>query len=144
MEIVKKCQRSFLELTIYYMRYIQNFSKIIILLTSLTKNVKKFAWDAKCEESFQTLKKCLTISPLLILPHRVDRFVICTDASNLGYRAILIWQGKVIAYASKQLKVHEKNYPAHTLKLGTIVFSFKVRRHYLYRAQFEIFTIIKV
>ena len=74
--------RSFLGLAGYYRRFIQNFSTIAIPLTSLTKKDHKFTWDDKCEESFQTLKTCLTTAPILTLPHGVDGFVIYTDASN--------------------------------------------------------------
>ena len=87
-------------------------------MTSLTKKDHKFTWDDKCEESFQILKTCLTSAPILTLPHGVDGFVIYIDASNEGYGAVLMQNAKVIAYASRQLKVHEKNYPTHDLELG--------------------------
>ena len=132
--------RSFLGLAGYYRRFIQNFSTIAIPLTSLTKKDKKFIWDEKCENSFQTLKKCLTTTPVLTLPQGIEGFVIYTDASNQGNGAVLMQHGKVIAYASRQLKVHEKNYPTHDLELGAVVFALKVWRHYLYGAQFEVFT----
>ena len=112
---------SFLGLAGYYRRFIQNFSTIAIPLTSLTKKDKKFIWDEKCESSFQTLKNCLTTAPILTLPQGIEGFVIYTDAS-------------------RQLKVHEKNYPTHDLELGAVVFALKVWRHYLYGAQFEVFT----
>ena len=132
--------RCFLGLAGYYRRFIQNFSTIAIPLTSLTKKDKKFIWDEKCENSFQTLKNCLTTAPILTLPQGIKGFVIYTDASNQGYGAVLMQHGKVIAYASRQLKVHEKNYPTHDLELGAVVFALKVWRHYLYGAQFEVFT----
>ena len=72
------------------------------------------------------MKTCLNLAPILTLPHGVDGFVIYTDASNQGYRAVLMQNAKVIAYASRQLKVHEKNYPAHDLEFGAIVFALKV------------------
>ena len=126
--------RSFLGLAGYYRRFIQNFSTIAIPLTSLTKKDKKFIWDEKCEVSFQTLKNCLTTAPVLTLPQGIKGFVIYTDASNQGYGAVLMQHGKVIAYASRQLKVHERNYPTHDLELGAVVFALKVWRHYLYGA----------
>ena len=70
----------------------------------------------------------------------MDGFVIYTDALDQGYGAVLMQNAKVIAYASRQLKVHEKNYPTHNLELGAVVFALKVWRHYLYRATFEVFT----
>ena len=117
--------RSFLGLAGYYRRFIQNFSTIAIPLTSLTKKDHKFTSDDKCEESFQILKTCLTSAPILTLPHGVDGFVIYTDVSNQGYGAVLMQNAKVIAYASRQLKVHEKNYPTHDLELGAVVFCIK-------------------
>ena len=74
------------------------------------------------------------------MPHGKDGFVIYTDASNQGYRAVLKQNAKVIVYSSRQLKVHEKNYPTHDLELGAVVFALKVWRHYLYGATFEVFT----
>ena len=82
----------------------------------------------------------MTTAPILTLPQGIEGFVIYTDASNQGYGAVLMQHGKVIAYASRQLKVHEKNYPTHDLELGAVVFALKVWRHYLYGAQFEVFT----
>lgn len=134
--------RSFFRLANYYKRFIQNFSTIIILLTSLTKKGKKFTWDTKCVESFQTLKKCLATTPILTLPKGVDDFVIYTDASNLGYEAVLM-QRKVIAYSLRQLKEHEKNYHTHDLELGVVAFALKVWRHYLYGSIFDVLTYYK-
>lgn len=117
---------SFLGLMGYYKRFIQNLSTIATQLTSLTKKEKKFLWNAKCEDSFQTLTNCMTTIPILTLPQRVEGFVIYTNASNQDYGALLMEQRKVIAYTSKQLIVHEKNYPTHDLKLEVVVFVLKV------------------
>lgn len=110
----------------YYKRFIQNFSTIATQLTSLTKKEKNFLWNAKCEDNFQTLKNCMTTIPILTLPQRVEGFVIYTNASNQDYGALLMEQRKVIAYTSRQLIVHEKNYPTHDLKLEVVVFALKV------------------
>ena len=85
------------------------------------------------------MKTCLTSALVLTLSHGVDGFVIYTDASNQGYGAVLMKNAKVIAYASRQLKVHEKNYLTHDLELGVVVFALKMWRHYLYGATFEVF-----
>ena len=74
---------------------------------------------------FQILKTCLTSAPVLT-PQGIDGFVIYTDTLNQGYGAVLMQNAKVIAYASRQLKVHEKNYPTHDLELGAVVFALKV------------------
>ena len=75
------------------------------------------------------MKTCLTSVPVLTLPQGVDGFVIYTDASNQGYGAVLMQNVKVIVYTSRQLKVHEKNYPTQDLELGAVVFTLKVWRH---------------
>lgn len=92
----------------------------------MAKKDKKFTWDVKCEESFQTLKKCLTTTHIPTLSQGANGFVIYTDASNLEYRAVLMHQVKVITYASRQLKVHENNYPTNDLELGVVAFALKV------------------
>ena len=67
-------------------------------------------------------------------------FVVYTDASLLGLGGVLMQMQRVIAYASRQLRVHEQNYPTHDLELAAVVFALKVWRHYLYGVQFELFT----
>ncbi|KAJ0927710.1 putative nucleotidyltransferase, Ribonuclease H [Helianthus annuus] len=79
-------------------------------------------------------------APVLALPDRNDDFVVYCDASNLGLRCVLMQRDKVIAYASRQLKVHEKNYTTHDLKLGAVVFALKIWRHYLYGTKCTVFT----
>ncbi|XP_073153193.1 uncharacterized protein [Henckelia pumila] len=86
----------------------------------------------ECEKSFLVLKKKLMTAPVLAIPEGTGRFVIYTDASKSGLGAVLMQDGKVIAYASRQLKIHEKNYPTHDLELAAVVFALKLWRHYLY------------
>ena len=100
----------------------------------------KFAWTSDCEQSFQELKKCLTLAPLLILPNSVDMFTLYTDASRIGIGGVLMQNGKVVAYSSRQLKEHEKNYPTHDLELAGVVHALKVWRHYLYGVKFKVYT----
>ncbi|GKA74985.1 putative reverse transcriptase domain-containing protein [Tanacetum coccineum] len=92
----------------------------------------EYEWGKKEEEAFQTLKNNLCDAPILSLPNRVEDFVVYCDALNQGLGYVLIKRGKVIAYASRQLKIHEKNYTTHDLELGAIVFALKMWRHYLY------------
>ncbi|GJW01486.1 putative reverse transcriptase domain-containing protein [Tanacetum coccineum] len=89
----------------YYHRFIENFSKIAKSLTILTQKS---------------------------LPDRLKDFVVYCDASRIGLGCVLMQRGKVIFYASRQLKIHEKNYTTHDLELGAVVFAFKIWRHYLY------------
>ena len=132
--------RSFLGLAGYYRKFIQDFSRIASPMTRLLKKGVKFDWDAKCEESFQILKEKLTTSPVLTLPSEHGGFEVYADASGTGLGCVLMQHGKVIAYASRQLKNHEKNYPTHDLELAAVVFALKIWRHYLYGEQFEVFS----
>ncbi|GJR16555.1 reverse transcriptase domain-containing protein [Tanacetum coccineum] len=93
---------------------------------------QKYEWGEKQEEAFQILKDNLCNAPILSLPDRVEDFVVYCDASNQGLGCVLMQRDKVIAYASRQLKIHEKNYTTHDLELGAVVFALKIWRHYLY------------
>ncbi|GKA06402.1 putative nucleotidyltransferase, ribonuclease H [Tanacetum coccineum] len=124
--------RSFLGLAGYYRRFIENFSKIAKPLTVLTQKSKTYDWGEKQENAFQTLKDKLCNAPVLALPDGLKDFVVYCDASGLGLGCVLMQRGKVIAYAARQLKIHEKNYTTHDLELGTVVFALKIWRHYLY------------
>ncbi|GJZ49532.1 putative reverse transcriptase domain-containing protein [Tanacetum coccineum] len=124
--------RSFLGLASYYQRFITNFSKIAKPLTLLTQKNKKYEWGVEQEEAFHTLKSNLCDALILSLPDGVEDFVVYYDASNQGLGCVLMQGGKVIAYASRQLKIHEKNYTTHDLELGAVVFALKTWRHYLY------------
>ncbi|KAF5789771.1 putative nucleotidyltransferase, Ribonuclease H [Helianthus annuus] len=132
--------RSFLGLAGYYRRFIEGFSKIAVPLTSLTHKDKPFVWGTAQETAFQTLKHMLCHAPILTLPDGSDDFVVYCDASNLGLGCVLMQRDKVIAYASRQLKIHEKNYITHDLELGAVVFALKIWRHYLYGTKCTIFT----
>ncbi|GJT26689.1 putative reverse transcriptase domain-containing protein, partial [Tanacetum coccineum] len=111
--------QSFLGLVGYYQCFIANFSKIAKPLTSLTQKNQKYKWDAEQEDAFQTLKENLCNTSILPLPDGPNDFMVYYDASNQGFGCVLMQRGKVIAYASRQLKIHEKNYNGHDLELGT-------------------------
>ncbi|XP_027174488.1 uncharacterized protein LOC113774122 [Coffea eugenioides] len=117
--------RSFLGLAGYYCRFIKDFSKLAGPLTDLTKKHGQFFWSSKCEASFQELKKRLTSAPVLALPNGKDRFTVYTDVSREGLGCVLIQNGSVIAYVSRKLKSHERNYPTHDLELAAVVFALK-------------------
>jgi hypothetical protein len=85
-----------------------------------------------CEESFQELKRRLVTEPVLTLPMESVGYVVYIDASKKGLGCVLMQQGRVVAYASRQLKEHEKNYPTHDLELAAVVYALKIWRHYLY------------
>ena len=86
------------------------------------------------------MKTRLTSAPVLTFPDGVDGFVVYCDASRVGLGCVLMQKGKVIAYASRQLKPHEKNYPTHDLELAAVVFTLKIWRHYLYGVHVDVFT----
>ncbi|GJW20207.1 putative reverse transcriptase domain-containing protein [Tanacetum coccineum] len=100
----------------------------------------KFDWGEKEENAFQLIKQKLCSAPILALPEGSEDFVVYCDASHKGLGAVLMQREKVIAYASRQLKVHEKNYTTHDLELGSVVFALKIWRHYLYGTRCTVFT----
>ncbi|GJW56139.1 reverse transcriptase domain-containing protein [Tanacetum coccineum] len=132
--------RSFLGLAGYYRRFIENFSKIAKPLTLLTQKNKTYVWGDEQDEAFRILKEKLCNAPVLALPDGPDDFVVYCDASKQGFGCVLMQKGKVIAYASRQLKTHEKNYTTHDLELGAVVFALKIWRHYLYGTKSVIYT----
>ncbi|GJU14114.1 putative reverse transcriptase domain-containing protein [Tanacetum coccineum] len=118
--------RSFLGLVGYYRRFIENFSKIAKSLNILTQKCKTFDWGEEQELAFQTLKDKLCNAPVLTLPDGPEDFMVYCDASEIGLGCVLMQRGKVIAYASRQLKIYEKNYTTHDLELGAVVFALKI------------------
>ncbi|KAJ8748359.1 hypothetical protein K2173_002996 [Erythroxylum novogranatense] len=102
--------RSFLGLAGYYRQFVKGFSVIASPLTKLLRKGVKYEWSDRCQSSFDQLKNMLTE------------------------------EGKVVAYASRQLKTHEQNYPTHDLELAAVVFALKIWRHYLYGERCRIFT----
>ncbi|WMV46650.1 hypothetical protein MTR67_040035 [Solanum verrucosum] len=107
--------RSFLGLVGYYRRFVKGFSSIAYPMTALTQKKAKFIWSEAC-------------------------FVVYCDASRIGLGCVLMQNRKVIAYASRQLKIHEMNYPTHDLELEAFVFALKIWRHYLYGVHVDVFT----
>ena len=132
--------RSFLGLAGYYRRFVEGFSSITAPLTKLTQKAAKFQWTDACERSFQELKNRLTSAPVLTLPEGSEGFVIYCDASGVGLGCVLMQHGKVVAYASRQLRKHEKNYPTHDWELASVIHALKIWRHYLYGVHVDIYT----
>ena len=120
--------RSFLGLAGYYRRFIESFSQKAAPMTKLLRKGTHFVWNEACENSFQELKKRLTTAPVLALPEPGKAFTVYLE---LVWGCVLMQDGRVIAYASRQLKPHEQNYPTHDLELAAVVFSLKMWRHYL-------------
>ncbi|KAD2805361.1 hypothetical protein E3N88_38738 [Mikania micrantha] len=134
--------RSFLGLAGYYRRFIQDFSKLATPLTKLTRKDVKYEWGPNQEQAFSVLKEKLTQAPVLALPDGNDDLVVYADASRQGLGCVQMQRGRVIAYASCQLKTHEANYPTHDLELATVVFALNMetlsvwsKEYHLYRPQ---------
>ena len=132
--------RSFLGLAGYYRRFVEGFSSITLPMTQLMRKGDKFEWNDDREQSFQELKKRLMSAPILVLPSGSGGYQVYSDASKRGFGCVLMQRGKVISYASRQLKPYEVNYPTHDLELAAVVFALKIWRHYLYGETCDIFT----
>ncbi|GJS80358.1 putative reverse transcriptase domain-containing protein [Tanacetum coccineum] len=112
--------RSFLGLAGYYRRFVEGFSRLALPLTQLMRKGEKFVWTDERQESFEELKRRLVSAPILTLPSGSGGFQIYSDASKKGLGCVLMQHGKVIAYASRQLKPYEVNYPTHDLELAAV------------------------
>ncbi|GJT74809.1 putative reverse transcriptase domain-containing protein [Tanacetum coccineum] len=124
----------------YYRRFIERFSKIVKSMTKLTQKGVKFDWGDKQEAAFQLLKQKLCSAPILALPEGSEDFVVYYDALHKGLGVVLMQREKVISYASRQLKIHKKNYTTRDLELRSVVLSMKLWRHYLYETRCTVFT----
>nr|GFA80230.1 hypothetical protein [Tanacetum cinerariifolium] len=104
----------------YYQRFIEGYSKIATPMTKPTQNKVKFEWGDKQEAAFQLLGQKLCSAPILALPEGSEDFIVYCDALNKGLGVVLMQREKVISYASRQLKIHKKNYTKHDLELGAV------------------------
>lgn len=136
--------RSFLGLAGYYHKFVEGFSSIAGPMTQLLKKGRKFEWTPACEASFQELKKRLTTAPVLATPDINKEFVIYYDASGTGLGGVLMQDGRVVAYLSRQQRPHEEKYATHDLELAAVVHALKTWRHYLLGKRCEIYTDHKI
>jgi hypothetical protein len=118
--------RSFLGLAGYYRHFILDFSKIAKPMTRFLKKDRKFDWTLECEQAFHTLWTLLTSAPMLAQPNIEKPFDVYCDASCTGLGCVLMQEGRVISYASCQLRKHEVNYPTHDLELSIMVHALKI------------------
>ncbi|WZY93867.1 hypothetical protein YC2023_066196 [Brassica napus] len=132
--------RSFVGLAGYYRKFVKGFTSLAQRMTRLTGKDVKSTWSKECTRYFSALKDRLTSAPILVLPEADQPYVVYTDASITGIGCVLTQHGKVIAYASRQLKKHEGNYPTHDLEMAAVVFALKTWRSYLYGAKVQILT----
>jgi hypothetical protein len=124
----------------YYRRFIPNFSKIAKPIINLLKKGEKFVWNAEHDDAFQTLKKLLTISPVLAQPDITNSFDVYCDASGTRLGYVLMQDCRVIVYSSQQLRRHEEHYPTHDLELAAVVLALRTWRHYLLGNVVHLFT----
>ena len=132
--------RSFLGLAGYYRRFVRGFFVIASPLTKLLGKGIKFEWTDKCQNSFEQLKGMLVEAPILTQLTSGKEYTLYSDALGIGLGCVLMQDGKVVAYASRQLKLYEQNYPTHDLELAIVVFALKIWPHYLYGEKCIIFT----
>ncbi|CAA7058315.1 unnamed protein product [Microthlaspi erraticum] len=132
--------RSFLGLAGYYRRFVKGFATMAQPMTKLTGKDVPFIWSAECEESFSQLKEMLTTTPVLALPEPGKPYMVYTDASGIGLGCVLMQEGRVIAYASRQWQGSERNRPTHDLELGAVIFALKIWRSYLLGETVQVFT----
>ena len=103
-----------------------NFSVIASPLTKLLKKYVKFEWNDKCQASFEQLKQLMIEALVLTQSTSSKEYNLHSDASRIGLGCVLMKDGKVVAYASTQLKPHEQNYRTHDLELDAVVFALKI------------------
>ena len=132
--------RSFLGLAGYYRRFVKGFSMTAAPKIRLVRKNVRFEWSEKCQANFEKLKAFLIEASVLTQQTYGKEYVIFIDASLNGLGCVLMQEGKVVAYASRQLKPHEKNYPMHDLELVAIVLALKIWRHYIYGEKCFIYT----
>jgi hypothetical protein len=132
--------RSFLGLAGYYRRFIEGFSKISKLMMELLAKGNTFEWMSRRETNFQELKKRLTMAPVLTMPDMEKPFSMYCDVSGQGLGCVLMQDGHVVAYASRQLRKHEEKYPTHDLELVVVVHALKIWRHYIIGKRCEVYS----
>ena len=140
--------RSFLGLANYFRKYVNHFSEMAIPLTNLTKgNISKrkskstsIEWDESCQRAFDAIKHALSTAPVLALPDFTKPFVLTTDASGHTIGAILLQEGRAIAYESKKLTPAEMNFHTPDRELLAVIHALKLWRCYLEGPTFTIVT----
>jgi hypothetical protein len=101
---------------------------------------REFKWDEKCQDNFDQLKKRLMSPPVLVMLDLQKGFDIYCDACGQDLGCVLMQEGSVIAYASRQLRKHELNYPTHDLELAAVVHALKIWRHYIMGTKCQVYT----
>ncbi|MCO5575329.1 hypothetical protein L7F22_029129 [Adiantum nelumboides] len=132
--------RGFLGITRWYRIFVKDYALIAAPLTGLLKKGMRIDWKAEHEASFLELKGYLVSSPILKLPDFSKEFEVVTDASGLTLGGVLTQEGRPVAYTSRKLWDHERNYPTHDLELLAVIHALKLWRHYLLSRKFQLVT----
>ena len=134
--------RSFVGFCSYYRRFIPNFAQKAVPLHKLAEKGRQFQWTKECAAAFNTLKRGITMVPVLAHHGFTKPFVLDTDASSFAIGAVLskVLDGKerVIAYASRTLSKQERYYCVTRRELLALVHFVKYFRHYLYGRSFTV------
>jgi hypothetical protein len=136
--------QSFLRLAGYYRRFILNFSKISMPIIELLKKGNKYVWSVDYNEAFMMLKKLLTTSLVLARLDIAKSFDVYCDASCTGLGCVLIQEGRVISYSSRQLRRYKEHYPTHDLELAAVVMALRTWQNYLLGSVVHIYTDHKI
>lgn len=137
--------KQFLGLAGFYRQFIPSFADIVEPLNRLTRKDVKFQWSQECDKAFDEILNKLITKPILAYPNFDKKFIISTDASNVGIGAVLsqLDENKFerpIYYASRSLSVHERNYSTIEKELLAIVYATEKFRYYVYGREFTITT----
>jgi hypothetical protein len=124
----------------YYRRFIEGFSMISKPVIELLEKSKIFEWTPRREASFQEFKKRLTTTPVLTMHDMEKPFSIYCDASGQGLGCVLMQDGHIVVYASRQLRKHEEMYLTHDLELAAVVHALKIWRHYIIGKRCEVYS----
>ena len=132
--------RSFLGLCNYFRKFIDHYSSIAVSLTNLTKKSVGWNWTGRCQDAFESLKRGLAEAPLLRTPDERLPYEVVTDASDYGLGAVLLQEGRPIAFESRKLSSAELNYTVTEKEMLAVVHALRVWRCYLEGAEFTVFT----
>jgi hypothetical protein len=120
--------RSFLGLANYFRRFLQGYSKMVVPLTDLTRKDMRFIWTSECQEAFEKVKHALTNAPVLAPPELGKPFEVVSDASGVGLGAILLQDGRPVAFESRKLSPAEQNYTVTEQEMLGVVHALKTWR----------------
>jgi hypothetical protein len=126
--------RSFLGLANYFRRFLQGYSSMVVPLTNLTRKNKPWEWTDECQEAFEKVKHGLTNAPVLAPPELGEPFEMVLDASGIGLRAVLLQDGRPVAFKSRKLLPAEQNYTVTEQEMLGVVHAIKVWRQAIWKA----------